>query len=59
MLPTNPQVTAILEAARPLCERCGARMYLTRIEPSDELNHDLRTFECLCGHADTVKIKYK
>jgi len=59
LLPPNPLVRAILEAAKPLCARCGDRMYLVRIEPADEANHDLRIFECLCGHAETVKIKFK
>ena len=48
-----------METARPTCERCGARMVLARIEPSDEPDHELQTYECVCGHAETVKIRYK
>ena len=29
----------------PICPKCGATMWLARIEP-DEPGHDSRTFEC-------------
>lgn len=45
---------------RPLCLKCGALTQLARIEPADEPDHDLRTFECvMCGISDAVKIKFK
>ena len=38
-----------LEITHPTCERCGAPMWLTRIEP-DRPHHERRTFECkACG----------
>ena len=33
------------EIEKPKCEKCGAEMWLARIEPN-EPGHDLRTFEC-------------
>jgi transcription elongation factor Elf1 len=36
---------------RPMCPRCGARMWIARIEP-DEPGRDRRTFECPeCDHS--------
>jgi hypothetical protein len=33
---------------------------LARIEPADEPDHDLRTFECTaCGQVDVAKIKFR
>jgi transposase-like protein len=38
-----------VEITHPTCERCGAPMWLTRIEP-DRPRHERRTFECkACG----------
>jgi hypothetical protein len=35
-------------------------MLLSRIEPSDEEDHDERTFECsLCAYAETMTIKFR
>jgi len=35
-------------------------MFLSRIEPADEADHDRRTFECpTCRHSQTVTVKYK
>jgi len=45
---------------RPLCSRCGTLSTLARVEPAEEPNHDLRTFECpACGHSDVVKVKFR
>lgn len=45
--------------ANPHCERCGAMMWLARIEP-DEADHDRRTFECIgCDHQKTEVVKYR
>lgn len=44
---------------RPMCPRCGAQMWIARIEP-DEPDHDRRTFECPeCDHSVTEVVKYK
>lgn len=53
------QLFVPIQNDRPACSKCGSCMMLVRIEPSDEPDHDLRTFECLCGHADRVKIKFR
>lgn len=44
----------------PQCSKCGSLTALARIEPGDDANHDLRTFECEhCGHMEAVKIKFR
>lgn len=40
--PVTPQTEAIV---RPLCSKCGAKTWLSRIEP-DSPGHEKRTFEC-------------
>jgi len=46
LLPDSHEV----EIAHPICDRCGAPMWLTRIE-SDEPGRDRHTFECkACGN---------
>jgi DNA-directed RNA polymerase subunit RPC12/RpoP len=38
------------------CAKCGAPMWLTRIEP----DHDRRTFECqACGNSKTEIVKFR
>jgi len=45
---------------RPKCSKCGGTTTLARIEPSNEADHDQRTFECTrCGNTETVTIKFK
>jgi len=45
---------------RPLCSACGARMWLTLVEPADDPNYDQRTFECLdCDHSEIVLVEIK
>ena len=44
----------------PPCDMCGMPMFLSRIEPADEADHDRRTFECMaCKRSQTVTVKYK
>jgi transposase-like protein len=44
--------------AHPDCPKCGAPMWLARIEPY-EADHDQRTFEChTCGNSTTEIVKY-
>ena len=59
MQPASPDQINASENIRPACSRCGSRMMLVRTESSDEADHDLCTFECLCGRAERVKIKFK
>jgi len=43
---------------RPLCLKCGARTWLTLIEPADDPSCDMRTFECLdCDHSEIVFVE--
>jgi hypothetical protein len=43
----------------PICPKCGARMWLARIEP-DEPGHDKRTFECpQCDNVVSQIVKYR
>ena len=43
----------------PKCAKCGAQMWLARIEP-DQPDHDKRTFQCPeCEHAVTEIVKYR
>jgi len=45
---------------RPACSKCGSLTMLARIEPSGELGHDLRTFECAaCGNTETMLVKFR
>ena len=44
----------------PRCIKCGLPMFLSRIEPADEADHDRRTFECTtCRRSQTVTVMYK
>jgi len=46
------------DTVHPTCAKCGAPMWLTRIEP-DFPHHEKRTFECkACGGTRTVIVKY-
>ena len=48
-----------LEIEHPECAKCGAAMWLTRIEPY-EPDHDQRTFECqACGNSTTEIVKHR
>jgi hypothetical protein len=43
----------------PKCDRCGASMWLTSIEP-DEPDHDKRVFECPeCRNTTTQVVRYR
>ena len=44
----------------PPCIMCGTPMFLCRIEPAEEADHDRRIFECFaCRHSQTAVIKYR
>jgi hypothetical protein len=43
----------------PTCPKCGATMWLVRIEP-DAPGHDKRTFECpTCENVISETVKYR
>jgi len=56
MLHHNPIIRVI---PQPACERCGAIMFLTRIEP-DKPDHDKRVYECTeCKNEKLEVVKYR
>ena len=60
MRPGEPSIINQLQLYRPLCSKCGTLTQLARLEPSEDPDHDLRTFECgACGNADTVTMKFR
>ena len=60
MQPAKQSVINQIQLYRPFCSKCGTLTQLALIEPSDEPEHDLRTFECIaCSNADTVSVKFR
>jgi hypothetical protein len=52
--------TTLDDIARPPCSRCGAKTWLTRIEPSGDRDRELLTFECpVCEITETKTVKSK
>ena len=47
----DPSLAKVLQ--RPPCPQCGTDMLLSRIEPNTP-GVDQRTFECKCGHGETL-----
>jgi len=42
------------------CPKCGVPLFLVCIEPTDQPDHDLRTFECsTCPYHEVVAMKYR
>jgi ribosomal protein S27AE len=42
------------------CPKCGVPMFLACIEPTDQADHNQRTFECsTCAYAEVVAVKYR
>ena len=59
-----PQPYSFYPSERPVsqrrCPTCRLPMFLSRIEPADEPDHDMRTFECpTCKCTETVSIKFR
>jgi hypothetical protein len=43
---------------RPPCTHCGATMWLSSIEPTDDPDWELRTFECpRCQEVEKFEVK--
>ena len=43
-----------------LCPRCGVPMIFVCIGPTDQADHDQRTFECsTCPYDEAVAVKYR
>ena len=59
MSAAQPAVLELDSVLRPLCPKCGMKMWLARIEP-DRPGHDKRMFDCTnCGHAENVVVNIK
>jgi hypothetical protein len=42
------------------CPKCGVPMFLACIEPTDQADHDQRTFACSsCACTEVVAVKYR
>jgi ribosomal protein S27AE len=42
------------------CPKCGLPLFLSCIKPSDQDDHDQRTFECSkCAYAETVIVNFR
>jgi hypothetical protein len=38
----------------------GLQLFLSRIEPTDQVGHEERTYECLmCAYEETVTVKFR
>ena len=60
MRPSEPSLINQIQVYRPLCSKCGMLTQLARIEPLEEPDQDMRTFECVaCGNADMVTVKFR
>ena len=60
MRPAEPSQLNQIQLYRPRCSKCGALTQLARIEPADDPEHDLRTFQCVtCDNAAVVKIRFR
>ena len=60
MRPAEPSIINQIQLYFPRCSKCGTLTQLARLEPCDEPDHHLRTFECVaCGNADTVTMKFR
>jgi hypothetical protein len=45
---------------RLTCPKCGLPMFLERVEPAEQPDHDKRHFQCtICDHVETLVVKYK
>src|SRR5215510_7436792 len=59
-----PQPRKFASAKPPIglrrCPSCGLPMLLSRVEPSDEVGRDERTFECAaCAYAETTTVRVR
>ena len=55
----EPSQINMIEQYRPPCPNCGGLTLLVRIEPAEDPDHNLRTFECACGRAEIANIKFR
>jgi hypothetical protein len=46
--------------ARRRCPSCGLQLFLSRIEPTDQVGYEERSYECLmCAYEETVTVKFR
>ncbi len=56
----QPATTYSDSIVRPPCPKCGNKMLLSLIAPTDKPDHDKRTFECPgCRHEESIVVKYR
>ncbi len=45
---------------KPVCPKCGQKMWLAQLRPADEPHHDLRIFECpVCEISERLVVGIK
>jgi hypothetical protein len=54
----SPNPAAMPDMMQLPCPTCGEPMKLTQVAPAAP-GHDLRLFECKCGHTETRDVAYK
>jgi hypothetical protein len=60
MRDSNVQLVATKIIGNPTCPHCGTTMRLSSIEPTDDEDWDLRTFECpRCQGVQQFEVKFR
>jgi hypothetical protein len=45
---------------RRRCPSCGLQLFLTRIEPTDHVDYEERSYECsACAYEETVRVRFR
>ena len=58
--PNHPDPSPLPPIARRRCPKCGLQMFLSRIEPSDQVDREERTYECaMCPYGETLTVKFR
>jgi ribosomal protein S27AE len=60
MQQANTALSETVVIARPRCPKCGARMWLTRIFPTDKVDYERRIYECpQCEHEVSEEVLFR
>jgi len=58
--PTRFDPSPLPPIERRRCPKCGLQMFLSYIAPSDHVDCEERTYECLgCDYEQTVRVKFR
>jgi hypothetical protein len=58
--PNRPDLPPLPPTARRRCPSCGLQLFLSRIEPTDRVDYEERTYECsMCAYGETVTVKFR